>query len=254
MRQPHCFRKRKRFSNEWCNPLLELRIERALRIVRLGKEYLKYSKRCALYKFFIAGSAELLLHVPAEIMPCIDIALIDADTWNLEVLADLHLCTRTGTCVVYDKVPEGAIFIAAPERKEAAEARPEIMNLAAAVRPQEGAGDIVASHQQVWKDQSFLNVQRNAHIEKRIEILAQMFFKLVQVIWIEVYCVIHTPAALSAALTGAAGDPSEVAGCEQFGHIGVEFLSEDNRSGKLCGVSCRCRWDRAGEPLGSKSR
>ena len=152
-------------------------------------------------------------------MPCIDVALVDADTGNLEVLADFHLCAGARAGSVDHEVAERAVLIAAPERKQAAEARPEIMDPAAAVRSEERAGDIVPAHEQVGKDQPVLDMQADANVKKLVEALAKMLLELVQVIWIQVYRIIHAPAAFAAALAGAAGDPCEVTGGQQFCHI-----------------------------------
>ena len=152
-------------------------------------------------------------------MPSIDVALVDAYAGNLEVLAYFHLCAGARAGSVDHEVAERAVLIAAPEREEAAEARPEIMDPAAAVRSEERAGDIVPAHEQVGKDQPVLDMQANANIKKLVEALSEMLLELVQVIWIEVYRIIHAPAALAAALAGAAGDPREIAGCQKFCHI-----------------------------------
>jgi hypothetical protein len=98
------------------------------------------------------------------------------------------------------------------------------MDPAAAVRSEERAGDIVPAHEQVGKDQPVLDMQSNANVKKLVEALSEMLLELVQVIWIQVYRIIHAPAALAAALAGAAGDPREVTGGQQFCHK-FRFLS-----------------------------
>ena len=67
-------------------------------------------------------------------------------------------------------------------------------------------------------------MQADANVKKFVEALAKMLLELVQVIWIQVYRIIHAPAALAAALAGAAGDPREVTGGQQFCHK-FRFLS-----------------------------
>ncbi len=220
--------------NAVCQDVREFRPERECELVisnppykktTSGKENLKYAERSPLNEFLVAGSAKLVLHVPAEVMPRIDVALVDADPGDLQVLADFHLCAGARAGAVDHEVAERAVLIAAPEREEAAEARPEIMDPAAAVRSEERAGDIVATHQQMGQDKSILDMKTDAHIKQLVEALSQVLLELVKIIWVEVYSIIHAPAALAAALTGAAGDPREVAGCHKLCHnIYFSFL------------------------------
>lgn len=203
------------------NPSVYLFVEIAAEVVWSLIEHLEDEQGNLPVELRILLFIEHFLQGLYKIVPPGDKCLIALQIRNLKPAVDPnfrfagHIAPAVG-----HKIAESFAVVLASEREETAEAGTEVVNLAAAVVAEEGAAYIIPAHEQVGENEAAVDVQTDADVYEVRKALFQVAREHEDVVGIEVDGVIHSVAALTAAVAGFAGDFCEVAGSQEFVHVG----------------------------------
>ena len=136
---------------------------------------------------------------------------------------DFALSGHIAAVLRHEVAKAGPVILAA-EREEPAEAGTEGMDPAAAVFSEECTTYIVSTHEQVGQHQALIDMESDADAHK----IRKAFFKVPakheNIVRIQMDRIIHSAAALAAAVAGAAGNPGHVARRQKFMHGNPFFL------------------------------
>jgi hypothetical protein len=168
-------------------------------------EEVKNIERGLLRELHILCGKELFLYILPEVMPGQKESLVAGKICYFEPLMDTNLAPASGTDGIRHKIAEGTVLIYPSEGVEPAEARAEGVNAAAAVGAEKGTGVCLLIHKEVRKDQPAVNVKTDARIQELFEACAEVLAEQINIIGIQVDCVVHTATAFAAAFAGAAG-------------------------------------------------
>ena len=197
----------------------ELFVEITVRVIRTFKEGFQDEHGDSLIQFCILPVVEQFLKGLYEIMPFGDKSLVFLQVGNLQPSVDPDLrFTGYVTSAVCDKVAKGLSVVLSSERKETAEAGPEIMDLTASVFAEKRTADVLSAHQQVRKDQAVIHVQTDTDIDQLLKGFLQIACQHKDVVRVKVDGIIHAVAAFAAAVAFFTGNSSQIPGCHELVH------------------------------------